>query len=254
MFAGLLGPASSLSRSFYDDSWKESYDLQHKTEFLSENNWCANVKEGALEDIVIHIRLKLKQSLSVPDPEIVQSPAYAPPHPATHPPPPSALPSIFSPPKRYNEFYPGKENGARGDGYALPTFPYERPGSQLVQRPDLNPYASHFPVSYLPQPTSCHPYRSLGSPYGQLPYENPYIYSTLGAYRTPDVTLPKDSLALVRLASSRHASPSIYQNGDLYRSSRIESTTARSDLYKPGASSSIAGMYTSIPSTNEAFQ
>lgn len=210
-----------MSRSFYDDSWKESYDLQFKNELLSEKNWCENVKETGTEDMVIHIRLK--QHPPEPEPEIIHPSSYAPTHLA--PPPPPILPII--PPTNPQSQYDIESNiAAQCHTSALATIPYGPPGSQVAPQQDPNTYSFRLPPSYLSQPARFQPrFRPNHFAYGQHS-----SYGNTSNYSAPARLSFKQNNSMTKLASLANQNTSDY-TGYVYRPSKFETATESSSRY-----------------------
>lgn len=198
MFVGVLGSENPMSKSFHDDSWKEGYDLQSNSELISEMNWSEIAKGRENEDIVIHIRLRPREHLPEPEPEIVQAPPTQLVPPPPPPPPPPVFPPSFSQAQSHSQVPLGQENGVQSDGFILPTMPYGPPGNQLVHNQGLNPYYSYsLPASYFSPPMSLQPRFSYDqSLYRQSPYGNAYPYSAPYGYYPADMPSVKANHSL----------------------------------------------------------
>lgn len=169
-----------MSRSFLDDSWKESYDLEFKKELLSEKNWCENVEKTANEDMVIHIRLKHQQHLPDPESERINPSPYGNTHLAVTTPLPPTLSSSYAPQESQNQFSLGQEIGAQGGRSSIlaPT-PYRPFKSRIDPEKDQNPYSVRLPSSYFSQPMGFQPRFTPEQPiYGQRLYGDTSAYST----------------------------------------------------------------------------
>lgn len=180
-----------MSKSFYDDSWKEGYDLRSSSELISEVNWSEIITKKEYEDILIHILRKPREHIPEPEPEIVQPEAYLPP---THP-IPRPLPPILHPPFSQSQSYSqapySQGNRVQSEGAIFPMIPYESQEDQLIPNQTLNPYSYNLPTSYHSHPMS-RPQSSLyfQPPSWRPPYGNAYPQSALHGYSMPD-TFPK---------------------------------------------------------------
>ncbi|KAJ5523829.1 Mg2+ transporter protein CorA-like/Zinc transport protein ZntB [Penicillium frequentans] len=209
VFVGVLGSENSMSRSFYDDSWKEGYDLQSNSELISEVNWSEIITKKEYEDILIHILRKPREHVPEPEPEIVQPEAYLPStHPVSRPPPPPPPPPILQPPFSQSQSYSqgphGQGNRVQGEGSILPTIPYVSQENQLVLNQTLNPYSYNLPTSYPSHPMSPQSSLYYQPPLWRPPYGNAYSQSALHGYSMTDSFSAKGNKYLTAVTPYRH--------------------------------------------------
>ena len=257
MFVGVVGSESPMSKSFYDDSWKGSYDLQSNGELVSEMNWPEIVKGIADQDIVIRIRLKNKEHLSgpqpetgsetgsepepEPEPEVVQPQTYVPSTQLAPPAPSVLLPSTSRPPAP-GQMSPGQRNGVQSARYALPAITYEQPENHLVHKHGLNPYLYSLAASYIPQPLN--PQLSFSYPqsaYMQLPYGDGYPHTTTYQYGLADTPSAKPIDSLTRVTPFRRTRPYTYYRGDSHYTPMLKGTKALTSQLAHNVPSRLAG-------------
>jgi hypothetical protein len=256
MFVGVLGSENPMSRSFYDDSWKKSYELESNSKMVAEMNWTEIVKERENEDIVIRIRLKNREHVSdhgsehelelecepqtEPEPELemVQPRTYAP---STQLAPPVVPPS-FSRTPTHSQVSPGQQNGVQSDGSALPSTTYGQPGNQLVHKHGLNPYLYSCPAPYRPEPLS--PQLSFSYPlsaYSQFPYGNAYPHSAPYRYSSADTPSANPLEALTRVTPFRHTAPYSHPRGDSHYTPTLGGTETPTNQRVQSAPAHLAG-------------
>ncbi|KAJ5924390.1 Mg2+ transporter protein CorA-like/Zinc transport protein ZntB [Penicillium verhagenii] len=210
MFAGVLGSENPLSRSLYDDSWKEGYDLQSNHETISERNWSEFFKKKKRQDFVIYIRRKLREHDLEPEAEVVQPPAY------------------FPPTQLHSQIPLAQGNIVQGDGVVLPGMPYGSLENQFVHQQGLRPYPFNPPAPHFPQsmPMPPYPFSYEMSPYTKSPYENAYPYPTIYHSNTTDILPAKAENSLTRFTPNQNRYPYCHSNGPSYHPSALENTKA----------------------------
>ena len=195
-----------MSKSFYDDSWKEGYDLQTKSEIISEANWSEIGENNEYEDILIHIRRKPREQAPEPKPEIVQPEAYLPSRQFVPPLPPPPPGPILHP--SFSQYQPYTQTPkVQSNGTILPTMPYGSQENQPVHNQGLYPYPYSLPASYLSQPLSPQSSLYYQPSLWRASYGTTYPYSALHGYSAADTFSAKGKNALTTSTPFYHRIP-----------------------------------------------